>query len=109
MEIKKLKAVGYKVTEAGQGIRSHIYYKVPRNITLEDRLLGVCFPWEPGDHEPKITMQKYWLIGVHVAWEPGDKEHIYIALKLWPLRTYFPRDPGGQELCTNFKADVSNR
>jgi hypothetical protein len=27
-----------------------------RNITLEDQLLGVYVPWEPGDQVPKITM-----------------------------------------------------
>jgi hypothetical protein len=52
---------------------------MPKNITLEDQLLGVYFPWEPGDQVPKITMQLYQMIGVHVAWEPGDKKHIYCS------------------------------
>jgi hypothetical protein len=77
---------------------------MPINITLEDRLLGVYFPWEPSDQESENTMQKYWLIGVHVAWEPGDQKHRYIALKHWPLGAYFPWDPGGQELCTKLQS-----
>jgi hypothetical protein len=104
MEIKKLEAVDYKVTEAGQGTRSQIYYSMPRNITLEDRLLGVYFPWELGDQEPRITVKKYWLIGVHVAWELGDQKHRYIALKLWPFGTYFLWDPGGQKLCSKLQS-----
>jgi hypothetical protein len=101
MELKKLEVVDYKVTEeAWQDTMFQIYYSMPRNITLEDQLLGVYFPWELGDQVAKITMQKYWLIKVHVSWEPSDQKHKYIALKHWPLGTYFPWDPEGQEWCT---------
>jgi hypothetical protein len=72
---------------------------MPRNITLEDRLVGAYFPWEPGDQELENTMQKYWQIGVHVAWEPGNQKHRYFALKHWLLGAYSPWDPGGQEFC----------
>jgi hypothetical protein len=65
-----------------------IYYSMPKNITLEDWLLRVYFPWEPSDQEPENTIQKYGLIGVRVAWEPGDqKTQIYYleALSTWNL------------------------
>jgi hypothetical protein len=100
----KIRVVDYKVTEAGQGTRYQIYYLMPRNITLEDRLLWSISSMGAGDQVPKITMQKYWLIGVHVAWEPGDKKHRYITLKHWPLVTYFPWDPGGKEWCTKLES-----
>jgi hypothetical protein len=81
MELKKLEVVDYKVTEeAWQDTMFQIYYSMPRNITLEDQLLGLYFPRELGDQVAKITMQKYWLIGVHVSWEPSDQIYCPEAL-----------------------------
>jgi hypothetical protein len=37
-----------------------IYCPLPKYIIKEPRLLTACFPWEQGDQEQKITMQKYW-------------------------------------------------
>ena len=76
-EIEESGVVDYMVTKVGQQIVSHsIYCLLSGNIAREDRMLGVCFPWEPSDREPKITAQMYRLLGNYFPWDPGGKSYM---------------------------------
>jgi hypothetical protein len=64
-----------RITEAGQWMASqNIYCSLPKNISPEYQPFGAYFPWEPGDHKPKITAQKYRLREVYFLWDPGGTE-----------------------------------
>jgi hypothetical protein len=48
--LKKDEATDEWIEEVGQETTPQmIYYSTPKNITLEDQLFAVYFPWEPGD------------------------------------------------------------
>ena len=54
---------------AGDGFQ--IFYLLPGNIVQEYRLLGVCFPWEPGGQKHINIAQNYQLLGIYFPWDPG--------------------------------------
>ena len=71
-EGKESVAVDRKMVEAWKKMVSwNNYCPHPRNIIQKYRLLGIYFPWKPGDQEQKIIVQNYRLLVDYFPWDPG--------------------------------------
>ena len=49
------------------------YCPPPKNIIRKYQLLGIHFPWKPGDQKQKIIAQNYRLLGDYFPWDPGGQ------------------------------------